>query len=285
MSKAPFGMKPIFFNAAMRQKAKTGEKTLTRRAVKPHFRAGEIGWEVVRKECPGGEERIMAVVANDLTGWEVTYKGRDMLFVRAEYYDEQENVTRPLNPPYKVGDVLYIPEPWRCTARWGGIYAVEFMDGTVETFDFADEERAERWAKYQDKRGWQSPYFMPREAARQFAVVTSLDIQRLTNITDGDILKEGVPGDVDYPIEAVYCPCCHGSGHTTARDNNGGIVEVDCLHCDTPGKRFFNLWDSTVKEKNKALYGVRANPPVWVIGFKNITKAEALRLAEEVKKQ
>lgn len=252
-------MKPLLFNAEMRKAFVAGLKTQTRRPVKPKFRDGEIGWQILR----------------DAHTDEFRY---------AEYFDEYENETRMLLPPYQVGDVLYIPEPWRFSKCLGTLRReVEFQDGTHVKFNFETLERAEKWHKYLDKpvHQWQSPYFMPREAARYFARVTALDIQKLQAITDAQILAEGVPGDLDYPINAIFCPACHGTGHAIGVGGNGGAVEVDCCHCDTLRKRFSNLWDRTVPPKVKEVFGYDANPDVWAISLEKIPRSEAYRFKVE----
>lgn len=79
---------------------------------------------------------------------------------------------------------------------------------------------------------WRSPYHMPLEAARIFLRVTDVRVERLQEIDDGGVVAEG--------------------------------LEIGCY--------FDELWNRTIKPKNRPLYGWEANPWVWVIEFERISK-------------
>lgn len=79
---------------------------------------------------------------------------------------------------------------------------------------------------------WRSPYHMPREAARIFLRVTDVRVERLQEIDDGGVVAEG--------------------------------LEIGCY--------FDELWNRTIKPKDRPLYGWEANPWVWVIEFERISK-------------
>lgn len=89
---------------------------------------------------------------------------------------------------------------------------------------------------------WRPSIHMPREAARIFLRVTDVRVERLQEISDDDVLAEGTPN----------------SG--SARANRGYFSD--------------NLWDSTIKPADRALYGWAANPWVWVIEFERCEKSE-----------
>ncbi len=99
--------------------------------------------------------------------------------------------------------------------------------------------------KYIEKNGtesvirWKSPVSMPREAARIFLRVTDVRVERLQEITFKQALKEGCN---DYSSTALG---------------------------------FFYVWDSTLKAKDRILYGWEANPWVWVIEFERVSREEA----------
>lgn len=89
---------------------------------------------------------------------------------------------------------------------------------------------------------WRPSIHMPKEAARIFLRVTDVRVERLQSITAEDIFREGVQAE-------YYIPAFH------------------------------DLWDSTLKPKDRDMYGWAANPWVWVIAFEKISKEEALKNA------
>lgn len=86
---------------------------------------------------------------------------------------------------------------------------------------------------------WRPSIHMPREAARIFLRVTDVRVERLQDITDEQAEKEGCN---DYTSTALG---------------------------------FFDVWDSTIKPKDRDLYGWDANPWVWGIEFERINREEA----------
>lgn len=82
---------------------------------------------------------------------------------------------------------------------------------------------------------WRSPYQMPWEAARIFLRVTGVWVERLQDIDDVGVVAEG--------------------------------LKIGCY--------FDEIWDSTIKPKDRATYGWAANPWVWVIAFEQISREEA----------
>ena len=81
---------------------------------------------------------------------------------------------------------------------------------------------------------WCPSIHMPREAARIFLRVTGVRVERLRDITLADALKE----DCERPMH------------------------------------FDELWNSTIKKADRALYGWEADPWVWVIEFERISREE-----------
>lgn len=86
---------------------------------------------------------------------------------------------------------------------------------------------------------------MPKEAARLFLRVTDVRVERLQNISDKDIIREGTPD----------------SGRLEA--NRGYFAD--------------DIWDETIKKADLSRYGWDANPWVWVIEFERISKEEAMK--------
>lgn len=153
-------MKPILFNTEMVQAILDGRKTCTRRVVKPHFRPEEIGWQVIT-EVPSGK------------------------YVRIEYLDEWEDVTRYMSEPFHPGDILYVRETW-CSAYDGERY-----------FYLADKctYREEKQLLDYDEVKWRPSIHMPREAARIFLRVTDVRVERLQDCGNMQAKDEG-------------CSCC-----------------------------------------------------------------------------
>lgn len=135
-------------------------------------------------------------------------------------------------PPYNTGDILYVRETW-CSAYDGEAY-----------FYFADKCTQREQAKlldYDDVR-WRPSIHMPKEAARIFLRVTNVRVEWLQDITAAEIQAEGL----------------------TSMCAMVGDMEIAL-------QEWRNLWDSTIKEADKTLYGWDANPWVWVIEFERIT--------------
>ena len=86
---------------------------------------------------------------------------------------------------------------------------------------------------------WHPSIHMPREAARTFLRVTGVRVERLDDMTTDDVFMEGV-----FPT----------STFEHIRD------------------RWHQVWNSTIKPKDRITYGWEANPWVWVIEFERISK-------------
>ena len=208
-------MKPILFNTDMVKAILKGRKTVTRRIIKPKFRPEEAGWNIVRNKYTGE-------------------------FCYCEYYDEYEESTRRLNPPYFSGDILYVRETWADipeTAPGNIHFKADATEADLEWF------REEGWR-------WRPSIHMPKGIARLFLRVTDVRAEMLQSIKTDECVDEG----------AVMKP------HYTKR---GDL----CLHSRYKTE-FSTLWDSTVKKSDINRYGWDANPWVWVISFERCGKPE-----------
>ena len=132
--------------------------------------------------------------------------------------------------PYRPDDILYVRETWDFDPDNGPGYIY----------------RADYNGRYEIK--WKPSIHMPREAARIFLRVTYIGIERLQEIYEDQIKKEGICNRT-IPVLNVY-----------------NIVEYVIpgtkLVCPSAHGAFKYLWDSTIKPKDRALYGWEANP--WV---------------------
>lgn len=89
---------------------------------------------------------------------------------------------------------------------------------------------------------WHPSIHMPREAARIFLRVTDVRVERLQSMSHEDAEQEG-------------CWC-----------DEGGLA--------MPRDKFAEVWDSTIKPKDRPTYGWEANPWVWAIEFERCEKPE-----------
>lgn len=111
--------------------------------------------------------------------------------------------------------------------------------------------RANMTEEAKQVKKWRPSIHMPYEAARLFLRVKSVQVEHLQDITEAGAIREGL--------------------YKNWRDATG-----DCA----PNARtaFAWLWDTTVKPADRNICAWGANPWVWVIRFKRITRKEAERL-------
>ncbi len=135
--------------------------------------------------------------------------------------------------PCESGDILYVRETWKKAPN--GYYYYEDWQRN----DIADVTK------------WKPSIHMPKEAARIWLKVTGVRMERLQEITEVGIQKEGVEVD---PKE------CAGKFDF--------ISELFLL--------FQRLWNSTIKKSDIDRYGWDANLWVWVIEFERCEKQEEI---------
>lgn len=146
-------MKPILFNTEMVKAILDGRKTQTRRLIKPRYRSDESGFQVI-----------------------TTRSGE---FVRVEKIDDDEcgifvdGTERYVNPPYLIGDILYVRETWRRT----GV--------ALRPYSYKADEKSIIYK-------WEPSIHMPKKIARIFLRVTNVRVERLQDMEWKDIAKEGV---------------------------------------------------------------------------------------------
>lgn len=88
---------------------------------------------------------------------------------------------------------------------------------------------------------WRPSIHMPKEAARLFLRIKDARVERLHDMTTADMVNEGMDAQ-----DAIHSPW-----------------------------KWHELWDSTIKPADRAIYGWDANPWVWVIEFERVTREEA----------
>ena len=131
---------------------------------------------------------------------------------------------------YKPGDILWVRETW---ATKTGIQKELYFYKAAHELLLNGEPFIEKWT---------SPIYMPREAARIFLEIKSVKIEHLQNISEEDVIVEGIKHNC-----LPDCPPCGGS---------------DCTDYITA---YRELWDS-INGKRKG-YSWDDSPWVWVYEF------------------
>ncbi|MGU9061847.1 hypothetical protein ACV3WU_00155 [Clostridium perfringens] len=226
-------MKPILFNTAMVRAILDGEKTCTRRVIKlpKHIEKQRNGLYIL---CAEGS----------------TYSDKEF-----------KDVIDYINPPYKVGDILYVRETFakmdsyidengnEVEGETVFYRANELDEQTLMTFDYVDGDGFSLGRPYP----WTPSIHMPKRLARLFLKVTSVRAERLKDITDEGCYQEGISSTSFYD-EAEHIQIA-------------GIGLNDSLE----RAAFSLLWNSTVKEDK---YSWEGNPWVWVIEFERVEEGE-----------
>ena len=208
-------IKPILFNTEMVRAILDGRKTCTRRLVKPQ---------------PDGKHTFpLGFVTDSTEKKEVGCFGFGI--------DECGGSIKYIKPPYQPGDTMYVRETWMDYAGLT-MYKADCDIYRLDSLNFAGF-------------GWKPSIHMPKEAARIWLKVTGVRMERLQEITEVGIQKEGVEVD---PKE------CAGKFDF--------ISELFLL--------FQRLWNSTIKKSDIDRYGWDANPWVWVIEFERCEKQEEI---------
>ena len=154
---------------------------------------------------------------------------------------------------YHPGDIMYVRETW-CK---GKIDFGEEPDGREVLYvsqcqaeeDYIHKEYVLRNGIGIDDVIWKPSIHMPKEAARIWLKVKDVRVERLQEITEDGIRREGV---------AVDSKDCAGKFDY--------VSELFFL--------FQKLWNSTIKKSDLDRYGWDASPWVWVIEFERCEKPE-----------
>ena len=135
--------------------------------------------------------------------------------------------------PCELGDILYVKETWhkykKRIGKGEGCRIAEFYGykASIANSEDADEP-------------WKPSIHMPKEAARIWLKVKDVRVERLRDIDNAQLRKEGFIPEVQ--------------GHF----------------------KFKWTWNSTIKKSDLDRYGWDANPWVWVIEFEQCENPELL---------
>lgn len=231
---------PILFGGEMVKAILRGNKTKTRRVVKPQpLTIHKYG------VFHGDEKHFMA---------------------HCQYEDSPTD--RWLRCPYgKPGDTLWVRESWRvvawsedgicvdyradnyCRKEWLKVPDEEMFerlwvnstDDAVKAGLEPDESGMYRWQPGQAPTRWRPAIFLPRWASRINLRITDIRVERLQEITEDDAKAEGV-----------------GAWH-------------DTIHGTVYRPEFHMLWDRINGKRSTWA----SNPWVWVIGFERVSNGQA----------
>lgn len=157
--------------------------------------------------------------------------------------------------PCEPGDILYVRESvFQGVGRYLDVSGETVCVLTNDFEYYADGLHEKDHWKDKHEHTWmyrRPSIHMPKEAARIWLKVTDVRVERLQEITEVGIQKEGVEVD---PKE------CAGKFDF--------ISELFLL--------FQRLWDSTIKKSDLDRYGWNASPWVWVIEFERCEKPEGV---------
>lgn len=156
--------------------------------------------------------------------------------------------------PCELGDILYVRETWAflpcmdCTREGTdcGRTCVTYEDRDSVS-DGCFVYRADH--PHPEHVRWSPSIHMPKEAARIQLNVTDVRVERLQDITNEQILKEGCnKSAIDHYIKQM-------PGEQEEWVRAAFLVEWQ------------QVWDSTIRKSDLDCYGWDANPFVWVIEF------------------
>lgn len=235
-------MKPIIMSTEDVRKILDNRKTMFRQVMKPQPTYWDDGERLYDKDNIVGPEFYNPIrVGKD--GEE--YPGKEVYGI---YSDNGEYGCKA---PYKPGDVLWVRETWAV-----GDCALD-CPGRLFEDECPFKHVGEKCYKYKQQYvdlddldfKWHSPVTMPREAARLFLRVKDVRVERLNQITNNDILREG--------FRSESCNIC-------VHDGGSG-----CEHCFAILNPFRKSWDARNAKRG---YGWDSNPLVWVIEFERVEK-------------
>lgn len=219
--------KPILFSGQMVRALLEGQKTQTRRALKPQPDTKNGG--TIWSGAPFGP---------------LAYNGT--------WPDGTRSIQ---SPPYAIGDRLWVREAWKTDRAYDDLAPSEM--GGEEPLIFDADKTVERWGWKPDSLSrwgrFRQGMHMPRWASRLTLTVTDVRVQRVQEISADDAIAEGI----NHADGRQYLNCYGPSGCPTDEDRS-----CNKHGCWGVREDFRDLWDSLNASRG---FGWQENP--WVAAY------------------
>lgn len=235
--------KPILLNTEMVKAILDGRKTQTRRVCK----------------------NITPLHNFKLLDTDTTTKRFEAVFElpKDNWFDKDHPSHEYCTPRYKKGDILWVREPAKVTYEIGNRMKFTYLsDRKNSEVEIPSRFIGDENSLYMGKPKWIAmhqgvPNGCIKEMSRIFLKVTNVRVERLQDINDSHIFKEG------FGLEKDYCDDCDGLDYC----NNFNENKI-CGMVETPKEWWVKLWNKTAPEGYKYL----DDPYVFVYEFERVEK-------------
>jgi len=231
--------KPILFKGEMVRAIVAGDKTQTRRIIKPQPPA----WFKMRWPPHEGNEIVGVREDGESYSLKCKYTQGDTIWVRENWKPYAWDDGGIVTPLYQADNVIGKPNDlWRCHEDPDGDkyndWWMKITDELEKSGCLTTNEGV--FIDTLDHLKWRPSIFLPRSMCRILLEVVSVRVERVAEISHADALAEGINPNGEY------------------NDYGTGSKNAD---------QFAELWDSINAKKG---FGWKVNPWVWVIEFKRI---------------
>jgi len=251
---------PIIFSTEMVRAILDCRKTQTRRIIKPQPISTEMCPAVVMMDVhsPSGLSWHSDMYGTNYLKC-IYGKVGDTLWVRETWLLNGSGNT--LRIQYKASDSEYRPDDKKWCGRLVSKHAPEHINEAQSMWDRHNEKIKGH------KIPWRSPRFMPKWAARIFLEITNIRVERLQDISEDDILAEGIEG-----FGWDYVESSDGTGDkfmywNDPKQDMPNWCPRNTTSCECIEDVFSWLWDSINAKRG---FGWDKNPWVRVIEFKKV---------------
>lgn len=179
-------IKPILFNTDMVRAILAGQKTQTRRLIKPQPKIilSYVACSSERRAC--GKWRYPSEFE-----WKMW---KDEKYKLSDNISEEEK-EQLWSPPADADDILWVRETWSTTDKCG-LYPNWPTDGIHYMYKADDPD-----CSAAKESRWYPSIHMPKQAARIFLRVKEVRVERLQSITSYGCVKEGISKDILYALK------------------------------------------------------------------------------------